>query len=440
MNDEDKKMAIATFRFGVIADLVNQRHFPRGEKRRILTQKSSTCYSIPFSSRTQLSKQCILKWVQDYKKGGQRIETLFPKTRADKGTFRSMDPTVKLAILDTLKANPEARTKAIMRDLLHKRIINADTPVNRATIYKFIKKERCNPARTSTEDRRRFEAEYSNQSWQSDVMHGPRIRMDGRSRKTYLIAFIDDYSRFIIHAEFFLSEGVGDYKIALKNALAKRGIPQKLYVDNGSCFRSGNLEQIGASLGFSISHSRPYTPQGRGKIERWFRTLRENFLVRTDYGSIHLDELNESLDVWVDEYNRTVHSTTGELPRERYMRGIECHRPVPNSLLDYFRITEQRRVKKDRTFQLNTIVFEAPAQLIDRKIDVKHHPEEPNPLVEIFYEGRSHGYATRVNSVVNGRVGRDWMKEIVREEKAFDETPTIKSGTLTFGKEESCEF
>ena len=128
------------------------------------------------------------------------------------------------------------------------------------------------------EDRRKFEAELPNDLWQSDVLHGPLVETGNKKRKSYLIAFIDDYSRLVPYGEFYLGEGLAFFLQALEQALATRGLPRKLYVDNGSAFRSHHLEQITASLGIALIHARPYKPQGKGKIERYFRTVRSDFL------------------------------------------------------------------------------------------------------------------------------------------------------------------
>jgi transposase InsO family protein len=120
------------------------------------------------------------------------------------------------------------------------------------------------PVEKSPRDRRKFEAELPNDLWQSDVMHGPMVDVDGRMRKSYLIAFIDDHSRLVPYGGFYLSEGLPSYLDALKWALLKRGLCRKLYVDNGPAFRSKHLEYICACLGIALIHSKPYTPQGRG--------------------------------------------------------------------------------------------------------------------------------------------------------------------------------
>ena len=107
------------------------------------------------------------------------------------------------------------------------------------------------------EDCRKFEAELANDIWQSDVMRGPMVLVEGRMRKSYLIAFIDDHSRLIPYARFYLSEGVSSYLDALERPFVKRGLPRKLYVDNGAAFRSHRLEQVCASLGVALIHARP---------------------------------------------------------------------------------------------------------------------------------------------------------------------------------------
>ena len=161
-------------------------------------------------------------------------------------------------------------------------------------------------------DRRRFEAELPNDIWQSDVMHGPSVSVAGKKKKAYLIAFLDDMSRLICHAQFYLSENLDAYLDALRQALLTRGLPRKLYVDNGPAFRSLHLQQICASLGIALVHSKPYVHQGRGKIERFFRTTRSDFL--PGFRGASLPDLHETLDAWVSNvYHNREHRSTQDL-------------------------------------------------------------------------------------------------------------------------------
>ena len=137
-------------------------------------------------------------------------------------------------------------------------------------------------------------------------MHGPQVKMaQGPQKKAYLIAIMDDHSRLVVAAQFYLSETVESLLDALRQAIERRGIPSKFYVDNGACYRAHHLEQTLAALGIALAHSRPYIPQGRGKIERWFRYVRQDFIPVYADKPLSLDELNERLEAWVDRYNDT---------------------------------------------------------------------------------------------------------------------------------------
>ena len=174
--------------------------------------------------------------------------------------------------------------------------------MNNSTVYRFLHQQNLAqlPIKKPV-DRRKFEAELPNDLWQSDVMHGPKVNVNGKMRKSYLIAILDDHSRLIAHGQFYPSEALPSYLDAFENALAKRGLPRKLYVDNGAAFRSRHLEYISASLGIALIHSKPYTPQGRGKIERYFKTVRAQFL--PCFKGQTLNELNEAFDCWLSDIN-----------------------------------------------------------------------------------------------------------------------------------------
>jgi hypothetical protein len=226
-------------------------------------------------------------------------------------------------------------------------------------------------------------------------------------KKAYLMAIIDDHSRLIVHASFYLSETFATLKEALRAAASRRGIPGKFYVDNGACYRSEQLERILASLGTQLTHSRAYRPQGRGKIERWFKNIRDSFLPMLPAAALTLTDLNERLDAFVDEYNNSEHGSTKETPYMRFRKDLSCVRPAPDRLLDYFRHREYRRVKKDRTVQIHSRHFEVPAKLIDKTVELFFHDDAPDEI-EVFHQGLTYGIALPVDAAMNARIGRDW--------------------------------
>lgn len=419
MAEKDKSMEIATFRFGVISDFVIGLRLEYGEKEKLFNDKVSKSYKIPYSSSTRIAKSTLKKWISDYQKSGSRIEGLMPAKRKDLGEFRSLDDSICLAIKEIKNERPNLTGVAVVNELRHKKFIGVNDKINLSVLYRFLKKYEIQKPK-ETKDRRSFEAAFPNEMWQSDVMHGPMIlHINGKNKKAYLIAIMDDNSRLITHAQFYLSEKLIDFKNCLKLAIEKRGLPQKLYIDNGSCYKALNLEQVTASLGIGIAHTPPYTPQGRGKIERWFRYVRENFLPICPR-ELSLDKLNELLDDWVEKYQHRVHGTTKETPLNKYQKNMKCVRPAPKDLMDYFRFIEFRRVKKDRTFRLNGTIFEAPLELLDRRVEVKYHIETPSE-VEVFYEGRSYGYAELLDRNVNFIVGRNQKTSV--EEESSDVLP-----------------
>lgn len=437
MNDEKRKNEIATFRFGVIAEFVTGMLFTRGEKERLLREKSERRYTIPGSNRTRIARETILKWARDYDRGGKELSSLGPKTRADKGRYRKLAPEIRLSVKEILRESPGANVPALIRELKRRSVLSPEMDLNRATLYRYLNTEKLRVVNDDAHDRRKFETEYPNELWQSDVMHGPYVMEGGRKRKAYLLAFIDDHSRFIVQAGFALDETFETFRAGLKSAVEKHGLPQKLYVDNGSCFRSVQLEQTLALLSVVLAHSRPYTPQGRGKIERWFRTVRDQFLGIKLPAGITLPELNARFEVWLGEYQRTVHGTTNQAPRDRYFANLKCVRPAPARLSEYFRRVERRQVKRDRSFRLNGRMYEAPVALIDRTAELRFHEERPES-VEIFFEGLSFGQATFLDPHVNAKLGRNWMTketnktEVEKESMETKETEP-RSGRLPLG-------
>ena len=224
-------------------------------------------------------------------------------------------------------------------------------------------------------------------------------------RKTYLLAFIDDHSRLVPHAQFFLSESLDCYIRALEQALSTRGLPRKLYTDNGPAFRSHHLEYITASLGIALVHARPYKPQGKGKIERFFRTVRSDFL--PGFKGDTLDDINLALHYWLNDiYLQRIHSSTGQSPFARFTAHMECIRKAPRNLKDHFRKTARRKVAKDRTVSLDGRLFEAPVPLIGKQVSLLYHDEDPLQ-VEIVFNGQSYGLLTPLDIHVNCRVKRD---------------------------------
>jgi transposase InsO family protein len=293
----------------------------------------------------------------------------------------------------------------LLRAARDRRIIGWDFTASRQSIYRMFRRHGLDKPLRQPVDRRRFEAELPNDLWQSDCMHGPRVSVEGASRKSYLFAIIDDHSRLITHSEFYLRENIDSFRECLVQALAKRGLPRRLYTDNASSFRSHLLRYGCARLGIALLHSEPGTPEGRGKIERFFRTLRTQLLPLLPQ-NLSLKELNQKLRQWVEEdYHKRVHSSTGHTPLKRYLDHLQALRPAPLDLHDYFRIPVRRKVDKDRTVSLNGSLYEAPSGLIGQTVTLLYHKHDPH-RIEVLFDECSHGFLTPLNPRMNSRVRR----------------------------------
>lgn len=436
MNEEAKKR-IAQFRFGMIHDFVGDRKLKWGEQKRLLREKTACEWEIPCSGRSRISVSTILSWVRKYEEGGRRLESLYPEKRSDVGVSRAMDQETVLSLCELKKQLRGASLPVVLREARNRKILGLDSKVSKATIYRIFKQRGLMRKEEIQEDRRKFEAELPNDIWQSDCMHGPMVSVEGKKKKAYLFAFLDDMSRLITYAEFYLNERVESYSDALRKALKKRGLPRKLYVDNGSAFRSHLLEHATASLGIALIHSRPYQPQGRGKIERFFRTVRGQFL-STSPQEISLEELNLALWKWIDShYQVTVHASTRQTPLDRYLKHAHLLRDAPKELDDHFRARAQRKVDRDRSVSLNGRLYEAPVHLIGRVITLLYHENDP-ARVEAFHEGKTEGMLVPLDVKINCRVRR--RQEIVEllppSESKMPEEPIKYTGGKLFERKE----
>jgi len=429
MTDEQKKQ-VAIFRFGVISDFVSPTRLAWGERARLIKHKCERSWQIPFSQRTRLSPATIRSWIRAYEKSGQQLQSLYPHSRSDRGQARALDPETTLALIGLRKEMPLAPVHTLIRTARQRSVVDSEQYLAESTVWRLLKREGLmHPSEHPPIDRRRFEAQLPNDLWQSDVMHGPSVLLDGKNRKTYLIAFIDDMSRLICYAQFYRSENLNSYLDALRQALLTRGLPRKLYVDNGPAFRSFHLQQITASLGIALIHAKPYQPQGKGKIERFFRTVRSDFLPGVRAKT--LDDLNLAFDCWLrDLYHNREHRSTGQTPLRRYAAHCECVRAAPKDLADHFRQQARRRVAKDRTVAIAGRLFEAPIALIGKQITLFHHPHDPS-RIEARFDGKSYGFLTAVDLNVNCRVKRE--KDNL---KIQTEPRPVQSGQLSFGLKE----
>lgn len=404
---DEKAEKIALFRYGLIASLVLEP-LPRGELTRRAEQIAARQYDIPDSKRRAVSVDTLLDWAKRYRKDG--FEALAPKRRQDRGRSRTIPPQLASFIERLKRENPHRTGTTLLRELALSS--GAEAPqISASTLYRFLKQRGLTERELLAQPgRKKFESEFSNQIWQSDMLFGPYIQHSGGGkRQAFLYAILDDASRLIPHAQFYVHQGLDALLDCMRQAVAARGIPIRVYVDNGKVYRSQQLARIAASLGILIVHTPPYQPQGRGKIERFFRSLREQFLANLDRKlSLSLEALNERLWAWVGQvYHRTEHDGLGgaTTPLARWQRDIDRIRQLPpaTDLRRLFFHRLDRLVRRDSTFLLHQRFYEAPASLAGETIEVRFEPLDPSQ-VEIYFQGKAQGIARPVDPVVNAQL------------------------------------
>jgi putative transposase len=395
---------IALFRYGLIAPLVLEP-LPRGELTRRAQEIAARHYEIPASQRTAVSVDTLLHWAIRYRTGG--FEALAPRARCDRGRSRTITPSLADLIERLKRENPHRTGATLLRELA---LSAGQAPaVSASTLYRFLKQRGLSARQLlAPPPLKKFEAAHSNQVWQFDMLHGPYVlRPGGGKRQVYLHAALDDASRLIPHAQFYPSQGLDACLDCLRQAIAARGVPVRLYMDNAKIYRGQQLGRIAASLGILVVHTPPYHPEGRGKIERYFRSVRDQFLANLDRRRpLSLDELNDRLWAWIDgAYHRTEHSALGTTPLLRWQRDIDHIRQLPPDadLRRLFFHRLMRVVRRDCTFMLASRFYEAPPQLAGHTVEVRFDPLDA-ATVELYFQGALQGLARPVDPVVNSQV------------------------------------
>lgn len=378
MNDRQRDVAL--FRYTLIREAADKALTKR-ERGALVREMASREHIGPDWERVRVARNTLDRWIRAYRSGG--FEALAP-------TPRSCEPKTPAAVLElaeALKREVPRRTAAQVAEII--RTANGWAPSERTLQRLFVRLGlHTRPDGSPPVAFGRFEADSVNDLWTGDALHGPAVA----GRKTYLFAFIDDHSRALVGYRWGTSEDTVRLEAALRTGLAARGLPRSIYVDNGSAFVSAPLLRACAVLGIRLVHSKPGRPQGRGKIERFFATVRIQFLVEVEArGVADLAELNRLFTAWVETvYHRREHSETHQAPIERLGAGAVPALPTPEQLHEAFLWSENRAVTKTGTLSLHGNVFEVDAALVGCRVEVVFDPFDLES-VEIRYQGRAMG-------------------------------------------------
>lgn len=368
-NKDDKNYNFALFKFSLIAPLVNDSYLEPSKSAFFRNVSAKTHY---FEGKPMRVSVATLKnWYNRYNKDG--FESLVHKQRSDKGESRVLDLSTKSRTLEILDEFPHITAVSVYDILLEEGVLNKHL-VSLSTVSRFIRYNRIKPNRDTLE-RRAYEHQNPNDMWQADTSVGPYIVINGKTTKTYLIMFIDDSSRVVTGFSFFIADNAVNMQYVFRDSISKFGLPKKLYVDNGSPYKNEQLSLICASLGVILIHSKPYSPQGKGKIERMFRTIKDGWMRRVNWKDFScLDDINKSLFSFISSYHHRKHSSLKGCPLDKFHTLENIKYLEPAKLNSAFLHTFTRKVKGDSTISINCTQFEVPSIFIGNRISVRHAP------------------------------------------------------------------
>ncbi|MDD5900612.1 MAG: DDE-type integrase/transposase/recombinase [Lachnospiraceae bacterium] len=379
--EQDKKHDIALMRYSVISPLITGLQEDYSSLDAFFRDASLKGVTAPDGSVRKYAPGTIEKWYRAYKQGG--FDALLPTGRSDAGKPRKLDDEIQEQIRYLKTSYPRMSATAIYRQLQDNGSIRHGE-ISESTINRYINLLALELKTTTNQDMRRYERSHINEVWCGDSSVGPYLKApDGKKHKLYIIALIDDASRFITGIDIFFNDNFINLMTVMKSAVAKYGRPKLFNFDNGSAYKNKQMELLAARIGSTLNYCKPYTPTAKAKIERWFRTMKDQWMASLDIRDFHsLEELRGNLLAWVHLYNNTPHaSLKGKTPQERFFSEPEQIRRLPQEQLDKdFLLEIERRVSADSVIVIDQVEYEVDFRFAKQRIRLRYSPD----MKEIF--------------------------------------------------------
>jgi len=389
--DHKEQEQIALHRWAVIAEAANGKLTAR-ERGALVRQIAARPHAHPDGSSRTYSRQTIDRWLRAWRAGG--LDALKPAERSDTGIVRA-HPEL-FAEASALRLELPGRSAAQIASILFHR---HGIKVSERTVRGQLRRAGLHREALAAEPRAygRYEAAAPNERWITDVLVGPWVpwpRRDGSVRGR-LFLIVDDHSRLIIDGRFYGQENARACQELLRRAVTRRGVPQVLYADNGAPFSNAWLARTCGVLGIRLVHSRPYSPEGRGKQERLNRYIREAFLAEAEHHGIEsLEALNDLFAAWSEHVaNRRVHAETGQAPTGRFQAGGPRRQAEAALIREAFRWSVTRRVTRTATVPLEGNSYAVDPALTGRRVELRYDPEDLT-RIDVWLDGKPAGTAT----------------------------------------------
>ena len=410
---EYRDQQITDFRYRLVAEMANP-YLSAAERRALVQQKASVEHEVPFLGRRKYTAGCIANWLAIYRKHGKA--GLAPRARRDAGRPRSLSETEGALLLSHLESHPEMTATAVLRKLqADGRIASSPSSSALSRLVRSAGLQRAKRLHQAHgEQNLKFEFFAPLECVQADCMHAMKLPdAKGRRRSAILLAFIDDATRRVVYASFGFSESSVTFETGIRHILAAHGRVGKLYCDNGATFVSNQTRRILDSLGLVLVHSRPRKPAGRGKVERFFRTVRQQFLAPLDADTLEsVEDLNARFHTWLEsEYHRSPHrGLNGITPLDAWLAKSRHIVPIDPTvdLEQVFRHQTSRKVYRDSTLTVDGVLFEVASTLIGERVTLRYDPrlEPQRRRLFVFHADQLVAEARLVDSYANAKVRR----------------------------------
>ena len=374
--EQQKKHDIALMKYSAIAPVISGLPAQYKSFSEYFREVSERGILHPDGTLRHYAVSTISKWYELYSKDG--FDSLQPRGRSDEGKPRKLDNALQEQILYLKEHYPRMGAAAIYKQLQHNGSIRRGE-LSESTVLRFIHRLSTEKKRTDNQDMRRYERPHINEVWCGDSSAGPYLKTpDGKKRRVYVIALIDDASRMVVGVDVFFNDTFVNLMSVLKSAVAKYGVPKVLNFDNGSAYKNRQMELLAARVGSTINYCRPYTPTAKAKIERWFRTMKDQWMASLDLRDFHsLDALHGSLSAFVRSYNLTPHSSLkGKSPQDRFFSEPERIRRLDMQRIEEcFLLELERRVSADSVIVIDGVEYEVDYRFSKQRITLRYSPD-----------------------------------------------------------------
>lgn len=392
---DDRQMDMALWRYGIISPLLH-RDANDVQLCEMLSVVSQNNYIHPHNGRhVAIGDETIRKWLYRFRHGG--LKALYDKQRSDKG-HHDVPEHIANQMFELRLAHPHWTLALLLEQLVALKIWDEISP-SRSTLYRYARENNLmrDPHLKPVGVVQPFEFETFGQMWTADFMHGPKLYEDKNKRKSYLHVIIDDCTRYVVSGRFYSSESTQSLINELMVAVRRHGIAQRLYTDNGSAYNNRHLKIVCANLSMQQPHTPPRRPQGRSKVERFFRTVREQFLAVQKYKTF--DQINTAFIKYLHDYHHRIHSTLKCSPMQKRLSVGSICKQVPEvaDIESLFRMSRRCRVYNDGTIRLCKQAFEVTGCLPGSRTMVYYLPWD---LSRVYF-GEDFQLAKKVDLIAN---------------------------------------